>query len=151
MDLEGYALCRGCGQWCPEALTKPFGGWCPTCAGMGLIPLPGKEVRLRIDGATVFVAGASPRRSGSRGSRRTRNLREKAKRAAERRLAHLYPTTYRILLAEERVKRGLDAFPPGSPGGNGDLEAELAEATFLEEPAYASVTEAGIEVEDGSS
>ncbi len=96
-------------------------------------------MRLRVDGTVIVVTPEPSRRSGSRGKRETRNKREKAKRAAERRLAHCYPTLYRHFLAQERVARGLDPWPPGSPGGSGDLEADLAEVEkIVREHAYAS-------------
>lgn len=133
MDLVGYEQCSECKNWVPSLLTKPFGGICPECAALGLVPEPGREVLLRIDGTDLRLPAPS-RRSGSRGSRETRNKREKAKRAAERRLAHLYPTLYRILLAQERSARGLDPYPPGSPFHQGDLDAELMD--IESDPTY---------------
>ena len=107
-------------------------------------------MRLRIDGADLALPALPSRRSGSRGSRTTRNKREKAKRAAERRLARCYPTLYRVFLAEERMSRGLDPWPPGSPCPEGDLDLDLVDIeTYEARDAYPSMVEAGIEVTDG--
>lgn len=148
MDLVGYDQCSECKNWVPSLLIKPFGGICPECAALGLVPEPGREVLLRIDGRDLRLSAPS-RRSGSRGSRETRNKREKAKRAAERRLARLYPTIYRVLLAQERAARGLDPYPPGSPYAEGDLMAEIDAIEILEmDPPYPCLV---IEASNGSS
>jgi hypothetical protein len=122
VKIEGYGWCRECGALTPDAVLVRSNGWCGLCTGRGLHPASVK--RLTVGRKTFTVP---QRRSGSKGSAATVRARRNSEDAAQRRLRHYYPAVYRILLAEERAKRGLDPLPLSAPT-DGDLLAELREA-----------------------
>lgn len=121
MKIEGYGWCGKCGGLTPDAVLAKSNGWCGFCTGQGRI---GPVRRITVDGKTFAI----PRkRSGSKGSHATVRARRNSEDAAMRRLKHVYPAVFRILLAEERAKRGLDPLPLTAPTV-GNLLAELQEA-----------------------
>jgi hypothetical protein len=122
VKIAGYGWCRECGALTPEAVLAKSNAWCGFCTGSGVHPAGIK--RLTVGRKTFTVPR---RRSGSRGSAATVRARRNAEDAAMRRLKHIYPAVYRILLAEERAKRELDPLPLSAPT-DGDLLAELREA-----------------------
>lgn len=121
MKIEGYGWCSHCGRLTPDATLVKSNGWCGLCVRDHPVA---KIRRLTVDGKTWPV----PRkRSGSKGSAATVRARRNAEDAAMRRLKHIYPAVYRLVLADERAKRGLDPLPLSAPT-DGDLLAELREA-----------------------
>jgi hypothetical protein len=122
VKIEGYGWCSHCGDLTPDAVLAKSNGWCGLCTGSGAHPAAIK--RLTVGHKTFTVPR---RRSGSRGSAATVRARRNSEDAAMRRLKHIYPAVYRIILAEERAKRGLDPLPLSAPT-DGDLLAELQEA-----------------------
>lgn len=121
MKIEGYGWCVQCGTLTPDAVLAKSNGWCGMC--FHAHPVASIK-RLTVGGKTFDI----PRkRSGSRGNPATVRARRNAEDAAMRRLRHIYPAVYRIILAEERAKRSLDPLPLSAPT-DGDLLAELREA-----------------------
>jgi hypothetical protein len=121
VKIAGYGWCIYCDGLTPDATLAQSNGWCGKCIPYHPVS---KIRRLTIDGRTLTVPR---RRSGSKGSAATIRARRNAEDAAMRRLKHIYPAVYRILLAEERAKRQLDPLPLTAPTV-GDLLAELREA-----------------------
>lgn len=123
MKIVGYSNCVFCDALTPDAVYLRSNGWCGTCITEGRHPANLRA--LRVDGRTIPVP--VKRKYGSRGRIETVRLRRNAENAAMRKLKRLYPAVYRILLAEERAKRGLDPLPVvvGVPG---DIVTELREA-----------------------
>lgn len=125
MKIEGYSHCVFCDALVPDAIYVRSNGYCGLCVTDGRHPASIKA--LRVGNRTIRVP--AKRKSGSRGNPETVRLRRNAEEAARRKLKKLYPAVYRILLAEERAKRGLDPLPisPGT-GPETDIIAELREA-----------------------
>jgi len=122
VKIAGYGWCVHCGALTPDAVLAKSNGWCGLCVGAGSHPAGVKKIT--INGRALTVPR---RRSGSKGNAATIRARRNAEDAAMRRLKHIYPAVYRILLAEERAKRQLDPLPLTAPTV-GDLLAELREA-----------------------
>ena len=126
MKIEGYGHCVFCGSLAPEAVLVRANGYCGLCVTEGRHPASIKA--LRVGNRTIRVP--AKRKSGSRGNPETVRARRNAEEAARRKLKNLYPAVYRILLAEERAKRGLDPLPiaPGTVPRVDDIVDELREA-----------------------
>lgn len=104
-EVAGYDCCTECGDYHPSILLWRTGKLCPACLGRR-VP-PGPTVEVVVEGRIAHIR-RRPRRGGSRGSKSSKKLSEKARLAAMRRLAKLQPDLFDILLAEEREARGLE-------------------------------------------
>lgn len=137
--LVGYRLCRRCNQeWVVAEVARRTGYLCEQCIDLAIGSL--REVELRMGrGSSVKVRRRQC--DGSRGSEVTRRDSEKAREAARRRLARIMPALYEILVADERRRRGLEAWPVemATPRMNpDDFDQELRLATSRLFDVYAS-------------
>lgn len=140
--VEGYALCCSCAErWVPEAVASRLAGRCHECyredsgARLGRIEVVGRGGRV-----TVPLSRKRRRKAMTPGRAQRRKLNAKAKDAARRRLAAMFPDAYDILLAEERGQRGLEPWPAEVAARGGDPEADLAFAELQAELDARGVT-----------
>jgi len=123
--LEGYTHCRNdtCAALVVEYLAWQTGGLCFECFATGTgARLRELETVHRATLHTVPVRGANRRRR-HRPKRTNPATVDLARRAAQRRLARLFPEVYDVLYAEERAARGL---PPIAHPGKDHLVAAVA-------------------------
>lgn len=123
-NIAGYGLCR-CGQLHPTIALSRSGGTCPDCEHM----LFDRVERIQVvDGDQRYLIPVGRNRPRNRGneSTRHRNATRAARAAAMRRLKNLCGDLFRVLYAQERAKRGLEAFPIEGP----PLTADAADAAL---------------------
>ena len=108
IDVAGHEFCSGCHDLHPRILLWRLGGYCPTCIAEGLKPL--RYIQVRVDRAGYATMCLRPKRGGSKGSKVTKKLAERAKASALKRLRDLHPDLFAAILAEERALRGLEAW-----------------------------------------
>lgn len=119
-ELRGYDACRRCpDQWVPHHLSVQTGGLCEQCfVANNREPLRALEIVSRA--GVIAMPPKRKKRYKTRTTKRERDA-EKAKLAAYRRLAAIFPDFYQMLLAEERVDRGLSPRPKNAaPLGHED-------------------------------
>lgn len=129
--MRGYDACRRCpDQWVAHAFWVATGGLCENCfVDNNREPLRQLEIVARA-GVVAMPIGRR-KRYKQRTTKRERDA-EKAKLAAMRRLAAIFPDFYLMLLAEERVDRGLAPRPKNAaPLGWDDPTGEQTRA-FLD-------------------
>jgi hypothetical protein len=111
VNVLGFTLCSSCGRAVLEDIADAGGGRCVQC-NLGLVPKP--ELVVRLDGADVPVKRLPRKlRKGRRtpGEKKRALLLKGAKTRAMKRLRDMHPDEYRLLLADERIKLGLDPYP----------------------------------------
>jgi hypothetical protein len=119
LDVQGYTQCSNCPELHPKILLWRLGGVCPECIDAGIRPL--RHLEVEIEGRTALVK-LRHRHSGSRGSKSTSKQAEKARLAAQRRLAVLFPDLFDAILAEERAIRCLEPWYVTAEGRKLDFE-----------------------------
>jgi hypothetical protein len=130
-DVLGYDGCRRCADmWVPHWLWVQTGGLCDPCfVDNNREPLRALEIVSRA--GVIAMPLGKRKRYKQRKTKRERDA-EKAKTAAMRRLAAMFPDFYMILLAEERADRGLSPRPKNAaPLGYEDPSGEQTRA-FLD-------------------
>jgi hypothetical protein len=123
VEVVGYRICASgvCDRLVLEHVAVRSGGYCPDCCSRGVAEAA-KTVLVALEGGRYPVKSAKPaqtarnrrqylRRKADPRRIEARKAQEKAKRAAMRRLRAFCPELYDLLLADERMKRGLDPFP----------------------------------------
>lgn len=129
--VRGYDACRRCpDQWVPHQFWVSTGGLCDPCfVDNNRQPLRALEIVARA--GVIAMPLSKQKRYKQRKSRREKEA-EKAKLAAYRRLAAIFPDFYMMLLAEERSDRGLSPRPKNAaPLGHDDPTGEQTRA-FLD-------------------
>lgn len=117
MQIEGYRRCH-CGELVLEHVAWMTGGVCFGCFMGGEYGRVREiEVAVRMRRVTIPTGYVARPNRSKRGSAKTRQLVEKAKIRALRRLKHLYPDMYDVVYAEERVKVHLEPIPQRVPNG----------------------------------
>lgn len=112
-ELIGYRICGGCKDYVLELTWMQLGGQCWKCYEAS----PTRERRTIevLHRGTVSTLRIPPprrkRNEGSKGARRTRDIRKYAERAALARMKLMFPDAYELLYMEERVRRGLPVVP----------------------------------------
>ena len=116
----GYIACRLCSQPELDVVGWKTNGLCAACFRAGANALFADVIAHHASGERVRLSLVSEKRSpGERRRRRFKSKRERtdherkvrrAEAAALRRLKHLYPDVYEVLVADERAERGLDAW-----------------------------------------
>lgn len=140
-DVLGYDPCRRCpDMWVPAQLATQTGGLCERCfVDNNREPLRALEIVSRA-GVIAMPLGKRKRYKQKR-SRREKDA-ERAKLAAHRRLAAMFPDFYMILLAEERADRGLAPRPKNAaPLGHEDPTGEQTRAFLAVYHALESIGE----------
>lgn len=127
----GYDACRHCpDQWVPSHLWTQTGGLCEQCfVDNNREPLRKLEIVAR---SGVIAMPLGKRKVYKQKRTKREKDAEKAKTAAMKRLAAMFPDFFVILLAEERVDRGLTPRPKNAaPLGHEDPAGEATRA-FLD-------------------
>lgn len=112
-ELIGYRLCPHCQDYVLELTFLQLGHQCWKCYESS----PTRERRTLevLHRGTVSTVRIPPprrkRNEGSKGSRRTRDIRKYAERSALSRLKLMFPDAYELLYTEERIRRGLPVVP----------------------------------------
>lgn len=115
-------------MWVPSAFWTQTGGLCEVCfVDANRVPLRKLEIVAR-SGVVAMPLTRKQKRYKSRKTKRERDA-ERAKLAAMRRLAAIFPDFFQILLAEERSDRGLSPRPKNAaPLGWDDPTGEQTRA-----------------------
>jgi hypothetical protein len=138
--LQGYEVCPGCDSPVVAEISVKTGGRCIDCYLENLGKLKVLEVQHlgRRQSAPVVIT--------KRHKRKVKDKRaEKAKLRALKRMRAIVPALYDVLLAEERVKEGLEPFTVHAMSGNDVLDAQETLA-FAE--VYDALVEQGVPFDD---
>lgn len=147
MDAKvfGYGICRLCQSAELDIVLWKTNGLCAACFRDGANRLFSEVIAHHASGERVRLSLVSEKRSpGERRRRRFRSKRERtdherkvrrAEAAALRRLKHLYPDVYEVLVADERSERGLEPWTVERA-----VTAHHAGSHFDELAAYAGTT-----------
>lgn len=113
--MEGYALCVSCSEtWVRNEVARRTDDRCPECfAASGgkritELELVGRGMKVKIpikSGRKRAARPDTPERAARRREAR------KARVAARKRLAAIFPDLYDVILADERASRGLEPWP----------------------------------------
>jgi hypothetical protein len=127
----GYDACRRCPEhWVEHAFWVRTGGLCEECFVVNNRE-PLRQLEIVSRAGVVAMPIGRKKRYKQRKTRREKDA-EKAKLAAMRRLAAIFPDFYAMLLAEERVERDLSPRPKNAaPLGHEDPTGEQTRA-FLD-------------------
>ena len=141
--VRGYSACRRCpDQWVPHNFWVQTGGLCDGCfVDNNRQPLRALEIVAR--SGVIAMPLSKQKRYKQRKTRRDKDA-ERAKLAAMRRLAAIFPDFYMALLCEERAARGLAPRPKNAaPLGHEDPTGEQTRA-FLD--VYHRLESIGVEL-----
>ncbi len=111
MTVFGHSVCSSCGALVLTELSRVTGGRCGDCHRTSVV---NRTVEIRSQGRRMTLhRPGRKRRKGpkSPNERRRQHVVEKVKGRALRRLRDLYPEVYLALLADERLKVGMDPYP----------------------------------------
>ena len=127
-EVLGYDACRRCpDMWVPHHLAVQTGGLCEACfVDNNREPLRHLEIVSR--SGVIAMPISKRKRVKSRKTKRDKEA-ERAKAAAHKRLAAMFPDFYMMLLCEERSDRGLSPRPKNAaPLGHEDPTGEQTSA-----------------------
>lgn len=112
LDVAGYRSCRNehCGDLVLLEITRRTGGLCVECF-RGDLGSSLAEIEVRNQGRKLSMQMPKGKRAAEKGNRWTHMAATKARRRADDRLRALFRDLYDVLLAEERARLGLEAFP----------------------------------------
>lgn len=128
MVMAGYALCP-CGTWVVDAVASRTGGLCADCFRP---TLAARTSRLEVVGAGFKVAVPRGQAKKKRRRRETeqrtarRRLARESREAARLRVCAMFPDLYDAVLADERMKRGIEPWPVEIAIRGGNPEADIA-------------------------
>jgi hypothetical protein len=146
IDIAGYRSCRNehCGTLFIAEIAQRTGGLCVDCF-RGHLGRSLAEIEVRSQGRNMMMRMPRGKRAAEKGNRATHMAATKARSRADKRLRNLFRDLYDVILAEERARLGLDAFPLETvihePAG-GDPSESIAFAAV-----YAALDQHGVDVD----
>lgn len=135
-DVVGYTICSHHGNhWVRDEVACRTGGMCPEAFAethgqrSATLELVGRGMKIQIP---VRKRRHKPKTKTPAQQARKRES-ERAKDAARKRLAAMFPDLYDMLVADERAARGLEPWPTERAIRGGDATVELGFAELLSE------------------
>jgi hypothetical protein len=137
VEVEGLVLCREHGNhWVRDEVARRTGGLCPE-AWQAKQGRRSETIELVMRGRRLKVPVTRPRQKHNKTltseQKHRKKQAEKAKEAARKRVAAMFPDLYDTILADERAQRGLEPWTVEQAVRGGDANVDLGFAELFAE------------------